>query len=226
MKKFNLFSNVRWLLVPLMLITLSIGQLWGATYNLVTDANTLSAGDQILIVSEGRSVTTKINKVNYTATYSDLAMNTTVSSNHLLGTDVNISSSSITSTTATEFTLSGNSSGWKIYNGTSYLYADARNKLTTSTEENGLAFTFSINSTTGVATITTVKEDFELNKTTSGSLVLRLYAASTNQSVANTYFVLYAASNTTSNYDVFIYKKVPSCNPLGSINGSVLRYHF
>ena len=202
---------------------LGVGNAWGAEYNLVTDASTLSSGDVILIVTEGRSVTTKISGTNYTATYNDQAMNTTASNNHLLSGDVSISSSSITSTTATEFTLSGNSSAWKIHNGNNYLYTTERNKLSTNTEANGLTFTIAIDPSTYAATIQTTKSDFAINNQGGqGPLIIKFHAASTNQSLPSIYYALYAASMTTEVYDVFIYKKAASCSNSVTVTSGTL----
>lgn len=215
----NTIKNFAMRFVAIMAIVLMAGNVLGATYTLVTDASTLSDGDKILIVTEGRQVTSKISSVNYTATYSDQAMNTTASNNHLLSGDVSISSSSITSTTATEFTLSGNSSAWKIHSGNSYLYTSERNKISTNTEENGLTFTIAIDPTTHAATIQTTKNDFALNSTDTGPLMLKFHATSTNQSLPSIYFALYAASMTTEVYEVYIYKYTPPTYAVTYNNG-------
>ena len=163
-------------------------------YELVTDASTLSDGDQILIVSPAGTV--KSSGVDYD--YGAKALSTSVcGTTRLCGEDVTIDGTTITTTTATVFTLSGNSSdGWKIYNGSDYLYADAKNKLsTTTTVGDALVFPITIAASDPYkATIGNV---------TLGSDACHLdFNPSVSAGVVNPYFALY-----TSNYKgVYIYK--------------------
>lgn len=163
-------------------------------YELVTDASTLSDGDQILIVSPAGTV--RSSGVDYD--YGAKALSTSVcGTTRLCGEDVTIDGTTITTTTATVFTLSGNSSdGWKIYNGSDYLYADAKNKLsTTTTVGDALVFPITIAASDPYkATIGDV---------TLGSDACHLdFNPSVSAGVVNPYFALY----TGNQKGVYIYK--------------------
>ena len=183
------FTSFRWLTTIILLISFSIAKLYGATYNLVTDASTLSAGDVILIVSPAGSF--KDNGTTYN--YGAQALTSTASGNRLASSSVTISSSSITSTTAEEWTLSGSAGAWKISSGTKYLYADAKNKLsTTTTSASALTFAIAISSDKANITVTVGSDDCKIQMNavrSSGSTV--------------TYFALYTANQKA----VYIYKK-------------------
>ena len=192
-------------LICLCMLTVGVGNAWGATYNLVTDVSSLSAGDVILIVSPAGSI--KYDKKTYY--YNPQSMTSTASGVRLGCTEVTISSTSITSTTAEEWTLSGSSGSWKLNSGNKYLYATAKNQLsTTTTPASGLVFGLAIDNDNKAWFTVTVGSDackLQMNTSYSGGV--------------QTYFALY----TSNQKPIYIYKKVPSCTPLGSVNGSVSR---
>ena len=168
--------NKKHLLLPLLLaFVIGIGNVWAETYNLVTDANDLSDGDKILIVSPAGSVKSSGTTYNYSAQ----ALTSTASSTRLAGSTVTISSNTITSTNAEEFTLSKSTDSWKIYSGTKYLTATAKKQLATGAENSALAFSISIEGT--AATISCVVG--------SDNVKLQLNATVSNSKV-NTYFAL------------------------------------
>lgn len=187
----------------LFLLCLGVGNVSGATYNLVTDVSSLSAGDVILIVSPAGSI--NYNKKTYY--YNPQSMTSTASGVRLGCTEVTISSTSITSTTAEEWTLSGSSGSWKLNSGNKYLYAEAKNQLsTTTTPANGLVFGLAIDNDNKAWFTVTV-----------GSNACKLQMNASYSGGVQTFFALY----TSNQKPIYIYKKVPSCTPLGTINGSV-----
>lgn len=138
--------------VFLTLLTLSVGQMWGAyttapagTYALVTDASTLSAGDVIIIVN---------------STTAGPALSTTQNGNNRGQTAVTVSSSKITlaaANTVQGLTLeAGTTSGTFAFNtGNGYLFAASSSSNYLRTEANKSAnSSWSISISSGTATMT------------------------------------------------------------------------
>ena len=139
--KTNLFSKrVLWLLLPL--LTMFNFNVWGVTYNKVTDASTLASGDEIIFVNEAANV----------------ALSTTQNGNNRGSVSVTISSSTITDPSASVqvITLGVTNKHWTFYTGSDgYLYAasSSKNYLRTQTTNNANGeWTIAISS--GNATIT------------------------------------------------------------------------
>ncbi|MBQ7382198.1 MAG: bacterial Ig-like domain-containing protein [Paludibacteraceae bacterium] len=158
----------------------------------------------ILIVSPAGSV--KSSGVTYN--YGAKAMTATASGSRLGCAEVTISSNSITSTTAEEWTLSGSSGSWKLNSGNKYLYATDKNQLsTTTTAANGLVFGLTIDGDNKAWFTVTVNNNackLQMNASYSGGV--------------QTYFALY----TSNQKPIYIYKKASSCAaPTAPNNSSI-----
>ena len=111
--------------VFLTLLTLSVGQMWGDTFALVTNVNQLSSGDEIIIANTGGTK----------------AMSTTQNNNNRGSVDVSVSSNKITSVTGLQVLILGtatksNTTYWTLQAGSgNYLYAasSSSNYLKTKT---------------------------------------------------------------------------------------------
>ena len=208
--KTKLFTQFRWLVTILLFFTLSIGNAWGATYNLVTDASTLSAGDIILIVSPAGSF--NANKQTYY--YNAQSMTSTASGVRLGCSEVTISSTTITSTSAEEWTLSGSSGSWKLNSGTKYLYATDKNQLsTTTTVGSALTFGISVDASNNANITVTVNSNnckLQMNASYSGGV--------------QTYFALY--TNTQKVVQIFKKASASCADPTAPTNSSFSRTVF
>ena len=98
----SLVSYKRYYLLLTILLTLGVGQMWGETWELVTDASTLKAGDELVIVSNGSS---------------DFVAGD-ISSNIMASVSVTISNNTISSLPngAVVLTLGGSSGSWTLTN--------------------------------------------------------------------------------------------------------------
>ena len=93
MKTFNVLSKARWLLVPLVVVTLNIGQMLGATFTKITSLSNLTTGDYVIVGQKGSSDFGRL-------TYGTLNSSRIPYSKHY--TSDNLPASTITTTTANE----------------------------------------------------------------------------------------------------------------------------
>ena len=181
----------------LMLLTLAIGQMWGAdnvpapagTYNLVTDASTLAAGDVIIITGTAASGT-------------GYAISTTQNSNNRGQASVTISNNSITipaNTTVQGITLeAGTTSGTLSFkvgdNGYLYAASSSSNYLRTESKKSAnSSWTISISSND--ATITAQGSNSRKRmRHNSGSSLFACYATDSNTGTLVRIFKKAAAS--------------------------------
>lgn len=116
MKTFNYLSKSKWLLVPLVLMTLGIGQMWGATYTgtfrKITSADSLQTGYYVVTSSESAS--------------SRRALGTTINNNNrATGQSVTIANDTIRNPdNAIVFLITKTNSNYTFYNvnNSKYLY--------------------------------------------------------------------------------------------------------
>ena len=75
MKKFNSLFKTKWLLVPLMFLTLSIGQMWGAVGNTITSHSSIADATVYYFAGVGSSSTTYYSVLGSDATGTSIAGN-------------------------------------------------------------------------------------------------------------------------------------------------------
>ena len=167
--------------------TINTGGGGSGPFELVTDASTLNAGDEIIFVSS--------NEIG-----SAQAMSTTQNNNNRPGTTVEVvSGPKVTATTATQvFTLQGSSSGWYFYTGSGYIYAQSSNSNNMRTEEvadDNAKATISISN--GEATVifqgSNTRNNLRYNPN-NGSPIFSCYASTSSQAKP----FIYRRSGTTS----------------------------
>ncbi len=144
------------------------------SFELVTDASTLNAGDEIIFVNSGE-------------VGSAYAMSTTQNNNNRAATAVDVvDGPKVTATSATQiFTLQGASTGWYFYTGSGYIYAQSSTSNNLRTEEiaddNAKAL---ISISNGEATVvfqgTNTRNNLRFNPN-SGNPIFSCYASSSTQ---------------------------------------------
>ena len=176
-------KGIRFVAVLMLLLTIGIGQAWGAdTWTLVKDVSELAAGDEVVIAASG----------------SNYALGTTQNNNNRAAVSITKSGDNITWTTAVqvltlkEGTVSGT---FAFYTGSGYLYAasSSSNHLKTQTTNNANGSWKITITSAGVASITAqgTNTKNQLKKNSSSAL-----------------FSCYSSGQST----VAIYKKQAACS--------------